>query len=193
MVLNSPHISHLLDGKSKLAQHLELSTRATHQAASHSTDNSGPFLAIITCGDLQQPPTHLLDLEDEQAMVFQTAACIGGAATVAGVSYAVATHGIRLIIVLGHSCCSIIEHCRSSAHDLGVISRTVERSRRHLIGAEGNSRADAPELLSAHHTLCMAQAWKREMLPTHDVEVIPMFANDVSGRVGILGDPLATI
>jgi carbonic anhydrase len=102
-----------------------------------------PFAVVIACSDSRVPPELVFDQGLGDLFVVRTAGNVLDDASLASVEYAVAELGARLIVVLGHERCEIVEAALEGRALGGHAGMLAARLSPAIAAAEALRRSDA--------------------------------------------------
>ena len=84
------------------------SAGVTQADRSELVERQEPFAAVIGCSDSRVPPEIVFDQGLGDLFVIRVAGNVAGPSQIGSVEFAVASLGVRLVVVLGHSSCGAI-------------------------------------------------------------------------------------
>ncbi len=92
-----------------------------------SKEGQKPFAAVLACSDSRVPVKILFDRGVGDIFTVRVAGNVVGETAVGSIEYAVENLGIRLLVVLGHSCCGAVEAALGEGtHSVGI-SKLLEK------------------------------------------------------------------
>lgn len=168
----------LLAGNQRFAAGASLHPRRSLERRAEVAGAQQPFAAIIACSDSRMPPEIIFDCGLGDLFVIRVAGNVLDDVVLGSVEFAVASLGVDLVMVLGHSRCGAVVAAVEGGEPPGHLHSIVERIRPALAQARavGGDLVDAT--ISAN--IAMSVAALRECQPI----LAPLVAN---GRVQIVG------
>jgi carbonic anhydrase len=149
--------------------------------------DASPVAAVVVCSDLRPIPEHLFGLRPGAFCVMQTPANTVGDAEVAGTLLARENDGISLVVVLGHSFCSVIEIVKAmTSSALGALSREIHQSRANLCEGAADSSQMSTTSIAKSHVLRMAEVLRDRLGEGSGITVVAALLEDATGEVEFL-------
>lgn len=140
-----------------------------------------PYAIIVTCADSRVVPEFIFSAGIGELFVIRTAGNTVSDCSLGSIEYAIAHLGVRLVVVMGHSCC-------------GAVTAAVEGNReRHIsnitdtIQEAVNGETDICEacMLNIHHSL---RRIEDDLPDRHDVRYVGAVYDIESGEVEFFDD-----
>jgi len=151
-----------------------------------------PFACVLGCAASRVPPEIIFDTGPGELFVVRVAGNVTSREISASVEYAVGELGVRLVLVLGHQNCGVMQATLAGTEHSGNIGELLEALRPRLghVEGEGDDRVRAAAWLNAR---LAAEALRQDepILATAAregrLEVVPAYYRLDEGRVEILG------
>lgn len=130
-----------------------LAVDKVHRQRKASQDEQQPFAIILGCSDSRVPAELVFDQGLGELFVIRIAGNIAAPSQVGSIEFAAQKFGVRLVLVMGHSCCGAVAATLESASgaaevdspNLGLIVDSIRPGLETLLdsGLEGEQLMDA--------------------------------------------------
>jgi len=126
--------------------------------------SSPPIATLLTCSDVKFVPEQVFGLEIGSLEIIQTAACVCTDPRTLGIDTGGTEEAARLIVVLGHTPCGVIEYSLANPRDpLNKIAEAILDNRSRLVSA---STLPTPVAVCEAHLARTTQALRKSLDPT---------------------------
>lgn len=122
----------LLEGNLRFREGASSAPAQSLAARSVLKEGQSPSVCIIACSDSRGSPELIFDSPLGQLFVIRAAGCVLDRAGQGSLAYAVAQLGVKLVAVVGHSGCGLVEAACGDIPDNPELGWMVESVRSHL-------------------------------------------------------------
>lgn len=135
-----------------------------HLVSTALAEGQAPWAGIITCADSRVPPSWIFDVNPGQLFVVRSAGNTAFDEGVASMEFAVASLGVSLIMVLGHSGCGAVAAALGDQPLTPLLEKLVQPIRTAVSGGgqdleqgvKDNARSAAESLIAKSEVLARA-------------------------------------
>lgn len=177
-------IRQLRKGNDQYVAALEQGTAAPTAESAHADE---PPLAIaLVCSDMTVDIEKVFELKYGQLYVLQASGYFAGSASTE-VSMAFALHGLRLVLVIGHGPCPLIDAAAPVGHTEHAETSLLKNELvlRNRLMMRGQWQVASEEVAKAKAVESAARL-RRELVGLPSLEVVPAYFDEKSGRVQFL-------
>ena len=149
----SEALQRLIDGNQRYIADLASSAATDRRRREELTGGQAPFAIILGCSDSRVPAEIVFDQGLGDLFVIRVAGNIVAPSQIGSVEFSAEAHGVRLVVVLGHSQCGAVSATlerlmQSGKKGSGNLKSIVNRIRPAVEGLlETNLRDDQPKLM----------------------------------------------
>lgn len=120
-----PILKNLLAGNRRFLNGEPLHLHQSLDRCQETLSGQHPDAVVLTCSDSRLPPEILLDQGIGDLFVIRNAGNIVDDVVIGSIEYAVEHLGVRLVLVLGHTCCGAVTAAVQSSEAEGHINSIV--------------------------------------------------------------------
>lgn len=149
-----------------------------------------PFAVILTCSDSRVVPEIIFDQGLGDIFVIRNASNVLDEHVLGSIEYALRNLGVKLVIVLGHECCSEVGMAMKENKETPAIESIKESIKPAVTKCQLEKTYTYENVIRAHAMLTAKDILQdkdlSEYINKHDIQVIPAYYNIVTGEVVLL-------
>ncbi len=158
----SEELDNLIEGNNRFVED-DLDERDYPKLREESYTNQNPHIILITCADSRLMSHHVFDASLGDIFILRNPGNMANDDAIAGIDFAVKAFDIKLLIIMGHSNCGMIQAASHGKSDIESLNPIIEKIMPAVEKAEGKcSNQQKTQILIAQENV------KNQMLEAYN-------------------------